>query len=83
MNKINGASTILSKKILDKVAECLQGDYYIIPSSIHECIAVSADMTEPDELRSMVQEVNDSQVEPEERLTYSIYGYVGGKLQIM
>ncbi len=83
MNKINGASTILSKKILDKVAECLQGDYYIIPSSIHECIAVPADITEPDELRSMVQEVNDSQVEPEERLTYSIYGYVGGKLQII
>ena len=82
-SKTNGASAILSDRVLGKISEKMEGDYYIIPSSIHECIAIPSDEVEPDEIRNMVMEVNDSQLEPEDRLTYSVYGYINGKLDIM
>ena len=38
---------------------------------------------ESEELREMVREVNDNQVPPEDRLTYSVYKYSKGELSIM
>ncbi len=41
---VNGATTILDKKILEMLHEKMGGDFYILPSSLHECIAVPARM---------------------------------------
>lgn len=53
----------------------MNGDFYIIPSSIHELIAVPVLAQGLEELREMVKEVNDNQLAPEEILGYEVYRY--------
>lgn len=72
---INGAASMLYEDGLHKLAEKLGSDLYIMPSSIHEVIAVSTDMGEPNELAAMVSEINMSQVELGERLSNQVYHY--------
>ncbi len=81
--KSHGANVLLSRATLDEVHEKL-GDYVIIPSSIHELIAlpISDDM-EPDQIRQMVLEVNSTQVAPEEQLSDNIMMYDGQKLTLV
>lgn len=80
--KIFGAAAMTDKNILELALDKLGVDsLYILPSSIHECLAVA--MGDPDELRNLVCEVNDTQVVPQERLSYNIYKYErGGELEI-
>lgn len=80
--KFNGATAITNKAVLDLACERLGAEtIYILPSSIHEVLAVA--MGDPDELRNMVCEVNDTQVVPQERLSYNVYKYtLGGELEI-
>lgn len=47
---INGAISMLYEDKLHKLAAELETDLYIMPSSIHEVIAVSTDMGDPNEL---------------------------------
>lgn len=82
-HKIFGAASILSTRILNAVSYLIGGDFIILPSSIHECIAVPYGKMESEELREMVREVNDNQVSPEDRLTYNVYKYSKGELSIM
>lgn len=73
-DKSMGAAAILDKEALKAAADLFQADLYVLPSSIHECILVSSDCpVSTDELREMVQEINETQVEPEERLSDEIY----------
>ena len=48
---------------------------YLLPSSIHEWIAISTEMMDPKELAEMVQSVNAEQVELSERLSNNVYHY--------
>lgn len=74
--KIFGASVILHKETLSEIAGIFNNDYYIIPSSVHECIAVNATKdVDVEGLRSMVSEVNVTQVIPEEVLSFNVYRY--------
>lgn len=72
---INGAGSMLYEDNLHKLAEQLESDLYILPSSVHECIAVSVDMGDPYELAEMVNEINMGQVALEERLSNQVYHY--------
>ncbi|MDE6914079.1 MAG: hypothetical protein K2P35_10360 [Lachnospiraceae bacterium] len=72
---INGAVSLLYEDELYKLAERLKSDLYILPSSIHECIAVSADIGDPEELACMVAEINANEVDIEERLSNQVYHY--------
>ena len=49
------------------------GDFVVIPSSIHETLAVSADGLTTDGIREKVRDVNDCVVDESERLSYDIY----------
>lgn len=73
--KVNGAVSMLYENELHKLSEKLEGDLYIIPSSIHEVIAVSADLCNPNELAEMVADVNMDKVALEERLSNQVYHY--------
>ena len=53
----------------------INGDLYILPSSVHEVIAVSTSMGDPNELAEMVAEINMDQVALEERLSNQVYHY--------
>ncbi len=72
---INGAISMLYEDKLHSLAMELENDLYILPSSVHEVIAVSVDMGEPYELAQMVLEINMAQVALEERLSNQVYHY--------
>lgn len=72
---INGAISMLYEDKLHALAQQLEDDLYILPSSIHEVIAISASMGEPNELAQMVAEINMNQVALEERLSNQVYHY--------
>lgn len=72
---INGAISMLYEDKLHGLAEELGTDLYIMPSSVHEVIAVSSNMGDPNELAAMVAEINMDQVSLEERLSNQVYHY--------
>ena len=76
-NRYNGAVSMLYEENLHELAEKLGDDLFILPSSIHEVIAVPAGMAEgnPAYLAEMVHDVNMGEVELEERLSNSVYHY--------
>lgn len=74
-NGINGAVNMLYDENLQSLAQKVEDDLYILPSSIHEVICVPAGMGEPEELAEMVQEVNMTCVNLEERLSNQVYHY--------
>ncbi|GFI30084.1 hypothetical protein IMSAGC013_01471 [Lachnospiraceae bacterium] len=73
--KIDGAASMLYEDKLHNLAERVGTDLYILPSSVHEVIAVSVEMGEPEELARMVSEVNMDQVDLSERLSNQVYHY--------
>ncbi|MDD2960212.1 MAG: DUF5688 family protein [Lachnospiraceae bacterium] len=71
-----GAVCMIYDRILESIADKLQDDYYILPSSVHECMIIPVCMDNDEEgLLEMVREINETQVEPEEILADSIYRY--------
>ncbi len=61
-------------------------DFYVIPSSVHEVIFVSAKCgIDSDELTAMVRQVNESEVAEAERLSDHVYYYNGstGEIQLI
>ena len=73
--KINGACSMLYDDVLQDVAKKVGSDLYILPSSVHETIAISVNMGEPYELAQMVNDINMSQVSLDERLSNQVYHY--------
>ena len=73
---VNGAAVILYQDILDEVANKLKGNIYLLPSSIHEMIAVpvNANMSVR-ELENMVQGVNQDVVSQNEVLSNQVFMY--------
>lgn len=72
---INGASSILLTDEMAKVAERAGSDLYLLPSSVHEMLAVSTSFGEPEMFAEMVQDVNMTTVSLEERLSNNVYLY--------
>ena len=71
-----GAAEILDKKTLRMIADEVGDRFIILPSSIHETIVLPPkDEKEYGMLKEMVREVNDTQVDIEERLSYHVYMY--------
>ena len=57
-------------------AEKAGNSLYIIPSSVHELPLITTENTEEyAEIRSMIREINDTQVSEEEILSYSLKYY--------
>lgn len=73
---INGAAVMFYPGQMDKIAEQMQGDYFVLPSSVHEMLVIpdTGDF-QHEELKAMVTEINATQVEPKDRLTDEVYHY--------
>lgn len=83
-NKINGASELIVPAVREMVAEKIGGDYFILPSSIHETLILPKNNAmEVDELVAMVQEVNSTMVQQEEILSDHVYEYDAKKQEIV
>lgn len=75
-DKVQGAVYMFDEKLMEKIAEKLNSNLIILPSSIHECIILrDTGELDMDDIRDMVREVNETQVEPEERLSDEVYRY--------
>lgn len=76
--KRNGANVLLFKKVIAEAAKKLDADIYILPSSVHEVIVVSASKFDKRtrELKELLSFINDYVVEDtRELLSYDIYKY--------
>ncbi len=83
-SKMNGAAGIIFTDKLQEFAEEKGTDIYIIPSSIHELILVPvAGNMGPQEIKEMVRDVNDTQLDAQDRLSYNVYLYSREEKQLM
>ncbi len=72
----HGAGCIAYQNFMEKASEKVGGSFFILPSSIHECLLIPDDgQFTVDTLESMVREVNATTVSPEDQLTDSVYHY--------
>lgn len=77
----NGAVGMLMPQVMNQIKKEI-GDFYVLPSSIHEVIILPESIVrymtdDPKELESMVREVNSNQLAPEERLSNHVFFYNG------
>lgn len=71
-----GASVVVYPKVLEQCADAMNGDFFVIPSSVHECLLhPDNNLINVAQLKSIVKEVNDTQLSQEELLSYSVYHY--------
>ena len=71
-----GATALFYPDVQKQVAEAVQGDYFVLPSSIHEVLILKDDGTQNvKDLVEMVKNVNDMQVAPEEQLGNKVLHY--------
>lgn len=73
-SKVCGAASILAAK--KEIEERCPNGYIVLPSSVHEVLVVPKEF-EDDPLGSIVKEVNETQVSPEDRLSNNIYRFEG------
>ena len=75
-SRVDGAACMLYPNLIQDFAEAIQSSFYIIPSSIHELLLLpTRHLEESQEIKSMIREINDTQVSAEEILSYSLYLY--------
>lgn len=74
--KMNGAAILLYPQYFHEIAEKEESDLYIIPSSIHEVLAIPTKfVANPCDLKKMCNDVNSAEVISEEQLGNMIYRY--------
>lgn len=78
--RLYGASIILYQDYLGSLAERMGEDLYILPSSIHEVIAVSAAGGDPFGLQDIVKVINGSEdlIRRDDVLSNNVYRYSQG-----
>ena len=71
-----GASALFYPGMKEKIGEIVGGDYYVLPSSIHEVLIY------PDngrmsamELAKIVKEINENEVRPQDRLCNKVFRF--------
>ena len=75
-SNINGATSIIYlKDTLGEIADRIDSDLYVIPSSVHEVIVVSDKHFSELNLKEIVKEVNITEVADTEILSDSVYFY--------
>lgn len=79
-----GAAVMRYPDFREKVRGMIRGDFYILPSSIHEVILVPESFgLEPERMQEMVKEINQTGVALEEVLSDSVYYFDGEEIRIV
>lgn len=83
-NRGYGASKLLDKKLWKELTHTLGERYWIIPSSVHECIAMPIEENmSVDGIKDFIKEVNSSDaVSEDEYLSDNLYEYTGKEIII-
>ena len=75
-DKDSGAGVLSYQNFMDQATERVGGDFFILPSSIHEILIVKDDGEMKAELlRNMVQQINRTELIPEDKLSDNVYHY--------
>lgn len=84
--RLNGAAVILYDDVLQSFAEKTGGDFFALPSSIHEFLFFPASKLKADgeKLAQMVNDINQTTLQPDEVLSDHAYRYFAetGRLEI-
>jgi hypothetical protein len=81
--RIEGAVCMIYPRLLRDFADKIDSSFYIIPSSVHEVLLLPSENFEDGmELKSMIKEINDTQIEVGEILSYSLYWFDKNKREI-
>jgi len=81
--KMFGASAMLYSEQIKGLADRLESDLLILPSSTNEVLLLPEQRDQGyDFYRQMVKEVNTTQVDPEEILSFNLYRYDRQKEEI-
>lgn len=76
-NMLHGSCAILNTDLLDEAKNRI-GDFYIIPSSIHEILLTPiSNGVEAVDLANLIKEVNSTQVDTVDQLSDTLYMYDG------
>lgn len=71
-----GAGVMMYEDVLEEVGEVFEENFYVLPSSVHEVIAVPESFgIDKSSLREMVKEINETVVDDEEILSDTVYYY--------
>ena len=71
-----GASAIFYPEALERCASAMNGDFFIIPSSVHEVLIYPDDSRiSVESLKSIVMEINSQYLDPKEFLSNNVYHY--------
>ena len=70
-----GAAAVFYPGVAPEIASRLQGSYFLLPSSVHEMIAVPAKDHDPAYLSQMVRTINRTVVDTGDRLSDHVYLY--------
>ena len=75
--EVDGAVYFMSLEVVGAIAEALEDDLYILPSSVNEVLLVRASELEDgvDELKEMVRDANETVVAEKDILSYNVYHY--------
>ncbi len=73
--KYNGAAALFYPKVMETISQKIGGDYYVLPSSLHEMFVLADDgkMT-PEELQHSLHEINWD-IDESDVLTDQVYHY--------
>lgn len=71
----NGAIAVTYPGVRERLMEILHDDFYILPSSVHECIIVAKGEYSPADLFRMVCDVNKREVEKSDFLADDVLEY--------
>jgi hypothetical protein len=75
-SRMYGAWYMTDPTTLEIVGKKLKDDFYILPSSVHECMITPVSLwNNPIELAEMVKAINKTAVSPEDFLSNSVYWY--------
>ena len=73
---VNGAACMAYPQVIKNFADRMGRDILILPSSIHEVLLVTdADHYDHEDMSQMVNDINLTEVPPEDRLSNQIYRY--------
>ena len=82
--RMNGAGVIFYPNALRNIREQLHSDFYLLPSSTHEVLAIPRiGAIDASGLLEMVHEVNATQVSEDEVLSNNIYFYEDNELKLI
>ena len=75
--EVDGAIYFMSPEVVGAIAEALEDDLYILPSSVNEVLLVRASELEDgaDELKEMGRDANETVVAEKDILSYNVYHY--------